>query len=174
MKPYPFTPEQLAWLLKLETTDQPQTRGALRRVVRIEVKAVDGIEVFPAGWCCLGIGAETLQLKEYPCAIDHDVSSFSGSSTQLLAYRRLHLRGASGELLAQVQNPKGGEWASTLAELNDDLRWTFPEIAAYIRANPWNVFTDPAAEHDDDCPHAGPRSVESCSCGFYKRDFSHD
>lgn len=162
-KPHPFTAEQLAWLLDLETTAEPQTRGALHRMVAADDQ--------PVGWCCLGRGAVAIGLREAPWDQDEHCGAFSGSATQLLAYRRLHLRDASGALLEQIQDPTSGEYRSTLAEFNDEMRWTFPEIAAYIRAHPWNVFTDPEATHDQDCPHVEPRSVPACTCGFYKRDF---
>ncbi len=141
-KPYPFTPEQLAWLLDLETTTEPQTYGALHRLTRIGS--------FGPGYCCLGRGAVTLNLHETPWSDDDYLGSFGGSAVQLFAFRRLHLRGASGELADAVPPAPGviGEGWQTLAEINDELKWTFPEIAAYIRANPWNVFTDPEASHD--------------------------
>ncbi len=169
-KPYPFTPEQLAWLHDLETTDAPQTIGSLHRIVKTHDLA--------AGYCCLGRGAVTLGLQESPWTEDEHLGSFHGSSAQLMPFYRLHLRSGSGELLEPCPDPRDPEavgynkhgW-QTLAELNDELRWSFPEIAAYCRAHPWNVFTDPHAEHDDGCPW-NPRSVSSCNCGFFKKDFS--
>jgi hypothetical protein len=180
MKPYPFTHEHSAWLHDLETTTEPQTVGALHRVV-----AVGPHEPHRCiGWCPLGRGAVVLGLPEASWGEDSQLMAFSGSSVQLLPYRRLHLRGTSGELLAPVPDDQetadraGREFQAegwqTLAEINDELRWTFPQIAAYIRAKPWNVFTAPDATHAANCPHARPRSVNSCSCGFYKLDFSHD
>lgn len=171
MKPYPFTEAQLAWLHDLETTTEPQTIGALHRVV------ADGLHCI--GFCCLGRGAVTLGARPAPWAEDNNLIAFHGSSARLMPFRDLHLRGSSGELLSIVGGsldddlPFAGEW-STLAELNDDASWTFPEIAAYIRKFPWNVFTDPAAEHAHDCPHVDLHAVQSCSCDFYKRDFGNE
>lgn len=170
-KPYPFTPEQLAWLHDLETTTEPQTVGALHRVVKTEKRSV--------GYCCLGLGAKALGLRESPWSEDENLVAFHGSSTQLIPFHRLCLRDGSGGLLYPVphqgdpdtwldHNPEG--WLS-LADLNDELRWSFPEIAAYCREHPWNVFTDPHASHDDGCPWS-PKTGESCSCDFFKRDFS--
>lgn len=163
MKPYPFTELQLAWLHRLETTTEPQTIGALHRVI--------SDDEYKVGWCCLGLGAEVLKLRPSPWAEDAHCIAFNGSASQLMAFRELHLRGSSGELLKPLD---GLDYGSTLAELNDVARWTFQQIAAYIRENPWNVFTDPAAEHAADCPHAQPRMVGACTCGFYKRDFANE
>jgi len=163
-KPYPFTPEQLAWLIDLETTEEPQTQGSLHRLVSTIER--------PAGYCPLGRAAVVLGLKESPCSHDEYLGSFHGSSAQLFPFRLLHLRGSSGELRQAVRDPDTGEHWETLAEINDEMGWTFKEIAAYIRAHPWNVFIDPAGKHDADCPHAEPRAVQACNCGFYKRDFS--
>lgn len=156
-KPYPFTPEQLAWLHDLETTDAPQTRGALHRIVKSDE--------FPVGYCCMGRAAVTLGLAEAPWSQDEHLGSFHGSSANLMPFYRLHLRSGSGDLLEKVD-----DW-SALTELNDELRWHFTKIAAYCRANPWNVFTDPHAKHDKGCPW-NPKTGESCDCGFFKRDFS--
>lgn len=171
-KPYPFTDEQLAWFHDLETTTEPQTMGALHRI--------EPVEEFPIGWCCLGRGAAVLKERPYPCSEDDSLISFRGSTVQLFAYRRLDLRSPSGELLRPVPDSRDPKTTfghsptgfSALTELNDELRWTFPEIAAYCREHPWNVFTDPAAKHAEDCPHFDPTSTHlACECGFYKRDW---
>jgi hypothetical protein len=179
MKPYPFTEEQSAWLHDLETTTEPQTVGALHRVVAAGPHAPQ----CRVGFCCLGRGAAVLGLRESPWSEDDHLVSFHGSAVQLLPFRLLHLRSTGGELLVGVPDDEEAalradrefepEGWSALAEINDELRWTFPQIAAYIRANPWNVFTGPDAKHAANCPHAQP-AFGSCSCGFYKRDFSHD
>ena len=156
-KPYPFTPEQLAWLHDLETTDAPQTRGALHRIVKTEE--------FPVGYCCLGRAAVTLGLRESPWSEDEHLIAFHGSAANLMFFHRLHLRSASGDLLHKVED------LSALSELNDEERWSFKEIAAYCREHPWNVFTDPLAKHAKGCPW-NPKTGESCNCGFFKKDFS--
>lgn len=132
-KPYPFSAEQEAWLRDLETTTEPQTRGALHRL--------GDWGDHTAGYCCLGRGCVALGIEE---ELDRYSGRFLGEKTTLpeAVVKTLRLRGDCGNLFIPVEWMLG-ESASTLTELNDEARWPFAEIAAYIRANPWNVFLVP-------------------------------
>jgi hypothetical protein len=134
-KPYPYTPEQEAWLRDLETTEEPQAKGALHRVIPDRNS--------PAGYCCLGRACVVLAIEE----ITEEGLLYSSFGEQAVnawlpqvAIRKLWLRGSGGELAETFYK---GKWAfSQLADMND-AGWSFKRIAAYIRENPWNVFIAP-------------------------------
>ena len=135
MKPYPYTPEQEAWLRDLETTTEPQTTGWLHVVRRSPT--------FPdPGYCCLGRACVVLGEKG---KIHTLVESFNGYKTTLPnnLVEKLHLRDNDGSLASDFYDDDGENFVS-LIDMND-ADWTFKEIAAYIRENPWNVFKDPEA-----------------------------
>lgn len=136
-KPYPFTPEQEAWLHDLETTEEPQTKGFLHVLVPGKVG-------FTSGYCCLGRACIVLGADEHES--DDGLGYFWGESVALPGSltNRLRLRGVCGEFAQVVVDHRERECAN-LAELNDN-DWSFKEIAAYIRANPWNVFLPPEEE----------------------------
>lgn len=136
-KPYPFTPDQEAWLRDLETTEQPQTTGYLNLLE--QVSKVGG-GVHPAGFCCLGRACEVLglekEVKEDDPVAGYRASDCPGSMWGALpreAKERLRLRSLHGEL----EEPHEGFEA--LSGMND-AGWSFKQIAQYIRANPENVF----------------------------------
>lgn len=130
-KPYPFNADQLAWLHDLETTEEPQTKEYLH----VE-RGFDGL---PAGFCCLGRACVTLGLL--PSSGSKFVSyEGKGATLPESAVAKLHLLDEEGELgwTAEID----GERFNSLVVMNDKGK-SFKEIAAYIRANPWNVFRDP-------------------------------
>jgi hypothetical protein len=118
-KPYPFTPEQEAWLRDLETTEEPQTK----RYLHLFSEHDDFSETLSAGYCCLGRACVVLGATE--CK-NGPIGLFDGNSGRLSnpLMHRLRLRGRG---------------QSMLISLNDRGK-SFKQIAAYIRANPHNVF----------------------------------
>lgn len=134
-KPHPFTPEQEAWLRDLETTDEPQTHSLLHRVS-------DGKESF----CCLGRACVALGLEGEPFTLGMTYLSES-NVLPAQAVAKLRLRDDIGSF--KFNGPTlsdDDDVATALTELNDSGRFSFKEIAAYIRANPENVFLPPEEE----------------------------
>lgn len=110
-----FTPEQETWLKALES-------GCYRQCQQIlHVRHSDATDAY----CCLGVAVEVLGLQE---ASDCDLEA---------TYEQLCLLTPAGEM----RRPKESG-AATLIGLNDGLSWSFKDIAAFIRANPWQVFTN--------------------------------
>lgn len=136
---YKFTEDQELWLRDLETTDAPQTRLVLQRVVAED--ASDG-KVFPVGFCCFGRACEVFGIEKsmrlaggcYTYSLDGHRSAIN---LPLPLVDRLGLRSGNGKLAYSVEY-KGEERAS-ITQLND-AGMSFKEIAAFIRANPTNVF----------------------------------
>lgn len=130
---YPFNADQLAWLHDLETTTEPQTKEYLH------VK--QGFNGLPAGFCCLGRACVTLGLGPLASS-NSNLVRYEGEEATLpeSAVAKLHLLDEEGELgrTAEID----GERFNSLVVMNDKGK-SFKEIAAYIRANPWNVFRDP-------------------------------
>jgi hypothetical protein len=129
-QPFIFTPEQEAWLVDLETTEEPQTEGALHRLR--QEHSDEGEVMHSAGYCCLGRACVVLGLKESELG---GLGIFHGASVILpgRAATALRLRNSNGYLA----EPFDG--FDNLTGMNDN-GWTFKQIAAYIRANPRNVF----------------------------------
>lgn len=149
VKPYPYNEYQESWLRDLETTDEPQTRGYLHRLVEGED---DRGNIIKPGWCCLGracvaVGFNLLEdVYEYavfPLQIDYE-----GEIAPKEVCQKLRLRDSTGALYFS--------WSGydCLAAANDD-GVTFKEIAAYIRANPWKVFLPPLESQDEVASEAG-------------------
>lgn len=133
---YKFTPEQEAWLRDLETTEEPQTKGALHRV------RADAVN--PVGYCCLGRACVVLGIEERTSDDGYAYSTFGEDAWQdawlpKQGIKTLRLRGSGGEF----EEPFGK--FSNLADMNDS-GWPFKKIAAYIRENPENVFLPPEEE----------------------------
>jgi hypothetical protein len=129
--PYPFNDDQEAWLRDLETTEEPQTMGYLHRIAQTDSA--------PIGFCCLGRACVTLGI---PGKDDHTMTAYDGSYSLLpqSGVDRLRLRGDAGEMArAAIINDRD---LVALTGMND-VGMSFKEIAAYIRANPWNVFLPP-------------------------------
>lgn len=123
-QPFIFTPEQEAWLVDLETTEEPQTKGALHRLRGA------------IGYCCLGRVCVSLGLPE--SVLYGTFGRFDGRETSLspAVTLRMNLHSGGGTLV----EPVGPH--TSLIELNDSGGWSFKRIAAYIRANPRNVFNE--------------------------------
>jgi len=128
IKEFPYTPEQLAWLDDLETTDATQGIGYLHKDDAFD---------------CLGRACVTLGIPaEYGRAIRDGVVSYDGSvsvlsdSIQIM----LQLRGDGGDF---KQSEMAGDYlVDSLITLNDAVGYTFKQIAAFIRSDPTNVFTN--------------------------------
>jgi len=128
---FQFTEIQEKWLQALESGEYQQGHKWLRH---------DGC------YCCLGVACEVMGF-EYDLAnasfkngsrrmswqLDKDVAASLGLRTQL------------GQLTEGVRGPSGGLFFN-LASLNDN-GMPFTEIAAYIRANPENVFVAPIVNY---------------------------
>lgn len=74
--------------------------------------------------CCLGVADIVCGLGEVSI------------QTLETSYHKIKLRDESGRLLTDTGGSK------YLTELNDFCSWPFPRIAAFIRAKPWQVFTN--------------------------------
>jgi hypothetical protein len=116
-----FTPEQEKWLAALESGEWKQCREALRRV------ADDGSE----SYCCLGVANLVCGLSE------------TNPDNLANTYRQLALYSRNGLVLAYPQ-----DGPHELTAFNDN-GWSFAQIAAFIRANPWQVFGNFDAPVDD-------------------------
>lgn len=114
---YIYNEYQEAWLRDLETTDALQCAGQL----------TDG-----EGFCCLG---RAYVANGYNAKRD----LFEGmlSSLGLNMAKKLRLRSDLGAF----KTPDLIEGAVSLTRLNDHKKFTFKEIAAFIRANPNEVFS---------------------------------
>jgi hypothetical protein len=127
-KPYPFNEAQLAWLHDLETTEEPQTRGMLFRPFP-EPGIHTGDDDFAPGYCCLGRAIVVLETGD----------NLNWSLPSEKTAKLLRLRDSNGSFSPPVDD------RNCLAQLNDD-GWSFKKIAAYIRANPENVFLPPEGD----------------------------
>lgn len=123
---YPFNADQLAWLHDLETTTEPQCTGYLYST---------GTDM-PYGFCCLGRACAVLGLDPKD---QGSYCTYDGCDCLIppSAMSKLRLVGDGGDFRVDADEGSG-----SLTEMNDD-GWSFKQIAAYIRANPWNVFRDP-------------------------------
>ncbi len=132
---YQFTPEQEAWLRDLETTEEPQARGSLHKLIASDDS--------PAGYCCLGRACIVLGIEKKEAGSDYDATCFGEESC--VSYlpeegvKALRLASGDGTLIKQPFVLKGKSY-DNLTELNDCALLTFRQIAAYIRSNPENVF----------------------------------
>lgn len=116
---YQLNELQEKWLEALESGKYAQGKGWLARENR---------------FCCLGVAAVVCGIDEG--RIDHckTLDSFLGVRDAL------HLRSGVGSL--------GSNYSGmSLTGLNDESGKTFPEIAAFIRANPDQVFEDYEAQN---------------------------
>lgn len=127
MKPkFILGPLQEKWLKALEQNPEQQITGQLGYIKE------DGSK----GYCCLGNGAEICGVLEWGGMY---VAENGGEFKVFYDYNLLGLHGSCGELLKPVK--RKGKKFNDLAEMNDN-GWTWPEIAAYIRENPENVFVE--------------------------------
>ena len=128
IKEFPYTPEQLAWLDDLETTEAAQGKGYLHK---------------DDAFCCLGRACVVLGVPaEYGRFIRDGVVRYDGlvSAMSDSIQEILQLRDELGSF-KQVVMVKY-EASKSLVELNDGLSYTFKQIAAFIRSDPTNVFTN--------------------------------
>ena len=127
---FKFTPEQEAWLHDLETTDAEQAYSYLRTA---------------DGFCCLGracetLGAESVYNDNNGCfEYEGEVASLSNGLQYQLGLLD-PLGGFEHSLRDSSPRDENGEHVITLASLNDDLLWSFKQIAAFIRETPERVF----------------------------------
>lgn len=153
-EPYPYNADQEAWLKELETGNKAQGRGWLQ---------IDG------RYCCLGVACSVLG-AEATQGLGGTMLFQAGNSTEdknlpLPLVYRLRMRGRSGNF-ANTVRIKGTEY-NTLTAMNDDWHvsaakgaesmwsdasFTFKDIAAYIRHDPWNVFLGPDEVNPDGVP----------------------
>ncbi len=128
---YKYTKFQRQWLQALEAGRYNQTQGWLG--MRLGNKKV--------GYCCLGVAYKVagVRPKLATDAGQENVLSFDGESGTLCVKMRdrLKLHGYNGKFLVEPRI-EGKHYAS-LADMNDK-GLTHKQIAAYIRANPENVF----------------------------------
>ena len=124
-----------AWLQELEEYPERQIEGHLGS------KFPDGTEKY----CCLGqlckitISEENTEYKT-GYSSEQDIY-FKGHSLVLPVevVNLVGLRSVGGDLKTPFSVK--GKFYTSLSAMNDDA-FTWPEIAAYIRANPENVFVD--------------------------------
>lgn len=148
-KPYPFTPEQEAWLTDLETTEEPQTTEFLR--VTETVFSNDGQVINAVGYCCLGRACIVLGIDQHENE-DSFITKFGKQRDEAMlpaeALVRLRLRDNTGTLVKGILPTNGNRIRiGCLTDMND-MGWSFKEIAAYIRANPENVFLPPEEDKE--------------------------
>lgn len=126
-----FTPDQLAWLAALETTEQAQTVGALENSI---------------GFCCLGIACNTLIVDLREVDPDDGGVQYGEKSAVLptILVDRLDVYDDIGSFpygtnLYQPDDPFS-QRLGCLTQLNDTARLSFRQIAAFIRWRPGLVF----------------------------------
>lgn len=141
-EPFPFGPMQTKWLKALESGEWRQARRALAEYI-YEDETSDK----PTGtrYCCLGVMCELAKL-EWSDDANNKGFSYNGHATN--GYMPAGFAETVGLNFqwGSFKNPViiNGTPTSTLADLNDDLGLSFAEIAAYVRHDPWNVFTHSA------------------------------
>jgi hypothetical protein len=132
-----FTAEQEAWLNDLETTEAKQ---GIQRLHSIDDE-----------FCCLGrwcVVSETTSKKYIDMLYGHE---YDGETVLLSRdlFERLGLRDQSGGFsIAYRHVDLAGtvDHMSCLVDLNDHLKWSFKQIAEFIRENPERVFVTDAGE----------------------------
>tara|TARA_B100000929_G_scaffold108179_1_gene85703 strand:- start:8691 stop:9359 length:669 start_codon:yes stop_codon:yes gene_type:complete len=122
-------PKQLEWLIALESGEYPQTTGSLQD---------------SSGFCCLGVAADLNRHLLRP----HETASnrrLIGGYMPEDVRKELKLLTNSGALRHSLEvDPETEFFVYNLTELNDKARWSFKQIAQYIKSNPTNVFMEPA------------------------------
>lgn len=145
---FEFGPIQTAWLEALESGKYKQGQGCLRS--QAEITSNDGAKTQLA-YCCLGVLCEVAGLPWQERKADSSPDIYTGyvfqgeASNGYLPTKYAETVGLSGPKGAFKQKAQvAGGYGYSLAELNDALALPFAEIAAYIRAQPENVFTHAA------------------------------
>ena len=118
------------WLTTLEQHPERQTTGVLGEVLE------EGKEKF----CCLGQLCEIYYDSSIKIVDKNSNITFNGEDIALPSDLQnfMGFYGDEGLILGE-QPEKDGTTFNTLTEMNDD-GCTWPEIAAFIRANPEQVF----------------------------------
>lgn len=123
-------PNQEKWLQALESGEFKQGFGTLARVD-------DGVEYN----CCLGVYGRVSCQRRTPSASSPIHFAYGGNaslaSDETIA--ALAIRGRCGDIV----DGDGKQTGNSLAGMNDLDRKSFAEIAAFCRANPEAVFTEP-------------------------------
>ena len=126
-EPFKFGPLQTKWLEALESGEYKQSQYILR----------DSNNEY----CCLGVMCEIAGLP-----FDDGCYAHSGwKDSQYLPgdfYDKIGLRSSNGQFRDLARHYNTG--FSSLTEMNDTLKATFKDIAAYIRHDPHNVFSHAA------------------------------
>lgn len=126
-------PNQERWLRALESGEFKQGQRYLTQKCGDEMLH-----------CCLGVGCQVFQ---FPSKDSHDdgieiLAYNNGEETSSLALKELlALLNTDGEVVKEFRSEFSG-W-DCLVEANDTGEATFAEIAAFCRAHPEAVFTDP-------------------------------
>jgi hypothetical protein len=121
-------PNQEKWLRALESGEYLQCTGKLGIVV-------DGVEQN----CCLGVACRVMGADRR--VLDDGRVSYDGScgcAPPKVAYTQMALHAQAGDFKGERLKNRG-----CLAEANDHAGATFAEIAAFCRAHPEAVFTEP-------------------------------
>ncbi len=139
---YNFTPAQLAWLAALESGKYEQGHGRLTTYVSQDKQY----------HCCLGVACVLYQenVGTLSPKIHEDTHTYHGTKECIMydkdkfyvpaeVQNALGLRDNQGTFAKLVTRSNDKFPCSSLASMNDE-GMTFAEIAAYIRANPENVF----------------------------------
>ena len=130
--PYPYTELQEKCLRDLETTEAMQAAGRLHRIY------ADGSE----GFCCLGrfcvvAGIPSkVELGAGVVAYGNEGCGFATLPSELAKELKLKPLGEFKRYNREMSD------YNSLASMNDSGQYSFKNIAAYIRHDPWNVFTD--------------------------------
>jgi hypothetical protein len=144
---FAYTRDQELWLNDLETTTENQVVQKLHEID----------EEQQAGFCCMGRACAVLDIDN--CFLsyrdDDDTGRYeygkpSDESDEILpnfVFQRLNLRSRGGEFnvtsdMRKSHTEMGGREKAYLWILNDELNWTFKEIAAFIRMYPTAFFTN--------------------------------
>lgn len=132
---FKFSPLQKAWLAALKSGKFRQTKQRLAERDQYRHNK----------YCCLGVACEVANrmgvVKLVKKEDDDGEISYDNESASLPAemVKALGLNCGAGELYEAVEDSQE-RVADCLAELNDNLGWSFKKIAAYIKKNPENVF----------------------------------
>ena len=147
MGDFKFTKEQEIWLKALESGEYKQGQGALKLIT-------DHANLSKARYCCLGVACEVLApddfSRHYTSCKNTDVKEFvlehNDHQLELSGEIRalLNLRYDDGEFLKHMWVDKEDLDAyhvyDSLAQMNDSGRFTFKDIAGFIRRNPTLLF----------------------------------
>lgn len=134
MSKYRFTKLQEEWLQELESGRIPKAKRALTRLKGGEIQSQ----------CCLGKACEIFRAKKKALLVD--IGIYRGKRTYNRhdgtlpreIFEAFKLRTDAGDFRDAIKHKNS--FIRSLAGLNDKTFMTHPQIAAYIRKNPLNVF----------------------------------